>query len=100
MQLAITEGLLGGGPALGDRGAAFDVPLLVDFPGVHVLAVEQDDGVGRWPAVRAGRDHLRLLPDDAALVDLGLGGVARMEGFKLPDGIADNGERQARKNAT
>ena len=52
----------------GDGVAVLDDPLLAACPFREVLAVEQDDGVRRRAVVLAGRDDLRLRPDDAALV--------------------------------
>src|SRR3954453_15063400 len=70
MELAIPEGPLGGDDTAGDRRAVLDDPLLAPLPGVHVLAVEQDDGVGGRAAVLAGGDLWGLLPGNPALVGL------------------------------
>src|SRR5262249_9754868 len=68
VQLAVAEGLLGLREAAGDSLAVLDLPLVGALPGAHVLAVEEDDGIGRGGRVSRSGDLGGLLPDNTALV--------------------------------
>ena len=72
MELAVAERFFGFDAALGGEAAVvIDFPVVGTLPGIEILAVEEDDGVGRSPVVFAGRDNGGLRPDDAADVALG-----------------------------
>src|SRR5262249_29240020 len=67
VELHIAETLLGSHGAFGGEAA-----VIIGFragldavPGVEILAVEENNGVGRRPVGVAGRDDYRFGPDDA-----------------------------------
>ena len=53
-----------------------DLPVLRPVPGIEILAVEENDGVGRRPTTLAWSHHGWFRPDDTAEIALGQHGDA------------------------
>jgi hypothetical protein len=70
MQLIVAERLLGKNVALLNDGVAIlDLPPVAVFPLGQILAVEEDDGIGRRVAGLLARSNdLRFRPDGSLLV--------------------------------